>query len=90
MINFPRGSQGISEANVRDSQAIKKQLLKHAEKRLHSKMGEKYQRVVLKCLRNGFGVGDDSKEDLKCQEITPPGSHTGLSHTHRPAALILY
>ncbi|OTB06762.1 hypothetical protein M426DRAFT_9194 [Hypoxylon sp. CI-4A] len=55
-------------ANVRDPQAIKKQLLRHAEKRLASKMGEKYQHVVLTCLRNEFDVKDDSKENLKLQQ----------------------
>lgn len=55
-------------ANVRDPQAIKKQLLRHVEKRLASKMGEKYQQVVLTCLKNGFDVKDDSKEDLKLQQ----------------------
>ncbi|KAI0382882.1 hypothetical protein F5Y04DRAFT_279131 [Hypomontagnella monticulosa] len=54
-------------ANVRDPQAIKKHLVRHAEKRLASKMGEKYKRVVLTCLQNGFDVRDDSKEDLKLQ-----------------------
>ncbi|KAI1771326.1 hypothetical protein F4818DRAFT_429798 [Hypoxylon cercidicola] len=55
-------------ANVRDPQAIKKQLLRHVEKRLASKMGEKYQQVVLLCLTNGFDVKDDSKEDLRLQQ----------------------
>ncbi|KAI1457219.1 hypothetical protein F4805DRAFT_198640 [Annulohypoxylon moriforme] len=55
-------------ANVRDPQTIKKHLVRHAEKRLASKMGEKYQRVVLTCLQNGFEVKDDSKEDLKLQQ----------------------
>lgn len=31
-------------------------------------MGEKYQQVVLTCLKNGFDVKDDSKEDLKLQQ----------------------
>ncbi|KAI1759331.1 hypothetical protein GGR53DRAFT_471458 [Hypoxylon sp. FL1150] len=55
-------------ASVRDPQAIKKQLLRHVEKRLASKMGEKYQQVVLTCLKNEFDVKDDSKEDLKLQQ----------------------
>lgn len=55
-------------ANVRDPQAIKKQLLRHAEKRLASKMGEKYREVVMTCLQNRFDVKDDSKEDLKLQQ----------------------
>ncbi|KAI1086826.1 hypothetical protein F5B19DRAFT_497971 [Rostrohypoxylon terebratum] len=54
-------------ANVRDPQSIKRHLVRHAEKRLASKMGEKYQKVVLTCLQNGFDVRDDSKEDLKLQ-----------------------
>ncbi|XDG00623.1 hypothetical protein ABKA04_000238 [Annulohypoxylon sp. FPYF3050] len=55
-------------ANVRDPQTIKKHLVRHAEKRLASKMGEKYQQVVLTCLQNSFDVKDDSKEDLKLQQ----------------------
>ncbi|KAI1804418.1 hypothetical protein F4811DRAFT_520533 [Daldinia bambusicola] len=55
-------------ARVRDPYAIKKQLVRNAEKRLASKMGERYKQVVVKCLENGFGVGDDSKEDLKLQQ----------------------
>ncbi|KAI2462995.1 hypothetical protein F4781DRAFT_426720 [Annulohypoxylon bovei var. microspora] len=55
-------------ANVRDPQAIKKHLVRHAEKRLASKMGEKYRQVVLTCLENRFDVKDDSKGDLKLQQ----------------------
>ncbi|OCK87100.1 uncharacterized protein K441DRAFT_671229 [Cenococcum geophilum 1.58] len=48
--------------------AIKKHLVRHAEKRLGAKMGDKYQNVVLKCLRGNFEVTDDTKEDLKLQQ----------------------
>ncbi|OTB20384.1 hypothetical protein K445DRAFT_312833 [Daldinia sp. EC12] len=53
---------------VRDPYAIKKQLVRNAEKRLASKMGEKYKQAVLKCLENGFNVVDDSREDLRLQQ----------------------
>lgn len=53
---------------VRDPHAIKKHLIRHAEKRLGAKMGDKYQNVVLKCLRGNFEVTDDTKEDLKLQQ----------------------
>ncbi|UKZ69954.1 uncharacterized protein TrAtP1_010957 [Trichoderma atroviride] len=43
-------------------------LIRHAEKRLGAKMGEKYQAVVLACLRGNFQCSDDTKEDLKLQE----------------------
>ncbi|KAI1085263.1 hypothetical protein F5B20DRAFT_521586 [Whalleya microplaca] len=55
-------------AKVRDPHDIKKQLVRHAEKRLASKMGEKYQRLVLTCLQNDFEVANDTKEDLKLQQ----------------------
>ncbi|KAL3293312.1 protein kinase-like [Colletotrichum asianum] len=55
-------------SKVRDPHAIKKHLIKHAEKRLGAKMGDKYQKVVLKCLKGDFEVVDDIKEDLKLQQ----------------------
>ena len=42
--------------------------MQQAERRLESKVGEKYRDVVLKCLSGNFGVTDDSKDDLKLQQ----------------------
>ncbi|KAJ0357265.1 hypothetical protein COL154_010308 [Colletotrichum chrysophilum] len=55
-------------SKVRDPNAIKKHLIKHAEKRLGAKMGDNYQKVVLNCLKGDFKVFDDTKEDLKLQQ----------------------
>lgn len=55
-------------AKVHDPNDIKKHLLKHAEKRLGNKMGERYKNVVLTCLNGKFNVEDDTKEDLKLQQ----------------------
>jgi hypothetical protein len=55
-------------SNVKDPMAIRKHLIRHAEKRLGSKMGEKYQNVVLTCLEGGFDVANDTKDDLKLQQ----------------------
>lgn len=54
--------------NARDPYVIKAQLLKQAERRLGDKMGDKYRDIVIKCLTAGFGVKDDTKEDLKLQQ----------------------
>ncbi|GAP82493.2 putative protein kinase-like [Rosellinia necatrix] len=48
--------------------AIKKHIIRHAEKRLGAKMGGGYQSVVLKCLQGSFDVANDTKEDLKLQQ----------------------
>ncbi|PNP51845.1 hypothetical protein THARTR1_07614 [Trichoderma harzianum] len=48
--------------------AITKVLIRHAEKRLGAKMGEKYQAVVLTCLRSDFQCYNDTKEDIKLQQ----------------------
>ncbi|KAK0372059.1 hypothetical protein CLIM01_10584 [Colletotrichum limetticola] len=55
-------------SKVRDPREIQKYLIKHAERRLGWKMGEKYQRLVIRCLKGDFGVVDDTKEDLKLQQ----------------------
>ncbi|KAF4331584.1 kinase-like (PK-like) [Fusarium beomiforme] len=54
-------------SSVKEPEAIQKYLIKVAEKRLSSKVGEKYQKVVLKCLRGNFEVDNDTKEDMKLQ-----------------------
>ncbi|KAK0513088.1 hypothetical protein JMJ35_004074 [Cladonia borealis] len=53
---------------VKDPNSVKTRLVMHAERRLESKVGGKYQDVVLKCLHGDFGIQDDSKEDLKLQQ----------------------
>ncbi|KAG5811370.1 hypothetical protein H9Q74_006068 [Fusarium xylarioides] len=53
---------------VQDPQAIKRRLIQQAEKRLGSKMGDRYKSVVLKCLQGDFAITDDTKEDLKLQQ----------------------
>lgn len=53
---------------MKDPQVVQKYLIRQAEKHLGQRMGEKYKAVVLKCLRNDFGVSDDSKHDLKLQQ----------------------
>ncbi|KAJ4025686.1 hypothetical protein NW752_003161 [Fusarium irregulare] len=55
-------------AKVRDPQAIKDRLVRQAERRLGSKMGDKYKHIVLRCLEGRFDVVDDTKEDLKLQQ----------------------
>lgn len=48
--------------------AVRAQLIKHAQRRLESRVGRKYKEVVLKCLTGDFGAEDDTKEDLKLQQ----------------------
>jgi hypothetical protein len=46
---------------------VQDRLIKIAERKLAAKVGSKYQRVVLACLRGDFDVESDTKEDLKLQ-----------------------
>ena len=55
-------------AHARDGYAIQSQLIKHATKRLESRVGKKYRDAVIKCLTGKFDVRDDNKEDLKLQQ----------------------
>lgn len=55
-------------SNTRNLRAVQAHLIKHAEKRLESRVGRKYKEAVLKCLTGQFGVEDDTKEDLKLQQ----------------------
>ncbi|KAF3808046.1 hypothetical protein GCG54_00012625, partial [Colletotrichum gloeosporioides] len=55
-------------SKVRDPHAIKKHLLKHAQKALGAKMGDKSHKVVVKCLKGDFKAVDNTKEDLKLQQ----------------------
>ncbi|KAL7957412.1 hypothetical protein V8C34DRAFT_285981 [Trichoderma compactum] len=48
--------------------SITKVLIRHAEKRLGAKMGERYQAIVLTCLRGDFQCYNDTKDDLKLQQ----------------------
>jgi hypothetical protein len=56
-------------ATVSDPRGIQKQLQKHASRRLKDKVGEKYMRIVLKCLSGDFNVPNDTKDDLKLQML---------------------
>ncbi|KAJ5151045.1 uncharacterized protein N7482_010297 [Penicillium canariense] len=56
----------FSHAN--NPRAVQAQLIKHAQRRLESRVGKKYKEVVIKCLTGEFGVEDDTKEDLKLQQ----------------------
>lgn len=55
-------------AHARDNYAIQAQLIKHAQKRLQSRVGKKFKEAVVKCLTGDFDVFDDNKEDLKLQQ----------------------
>lgn len=55
-------------SNIRDPQLIKDKLVRQAEKRLGSKMGDRYKDIVLRCLEGKFDVVNDTKEDLKLQQ----------------------
>ena len=55
-------------AYASNSHAVQAQLIKHAQKRLESRVGRKYKDIVIKCLTGQFGVQDDTKEDLKLQQ----------------------
>lgn len=55
-------------SKLQDPRMIQKHLIRQAEKHLESRMGEKYQTAVLKCLRGDFGVIHETKEDLRLQE----------------------
>lgn len=58
----------FSRAN--NPHAVQAQLIKHAQRRLKSRVGRKYKEVVLKCLTGNFGIEDDTKEDLKLQQAS--------------------
>ena len=55
-------------AHASKNYAVQAQLIKHAQKRLESKVGRKYKEIVIKCLTGNFGVENDTKEDLKLQQ----------------------
>ncbi|KAJ0414706.1 hypothetical protein BJY00DRAFT_305397 [Aspergillus carlsbadensis] len=55
-------------AHATNSAAVRAQLLKHAQRRLESRVGKRYKEVVLKCLSGDFGVEDDTREDMKLQQ----------------------
>ncbi|OJD40375.1 protein kinase-like [Diplodia corticola] len=54
---------------TRDPLTIHQLLVRRAEKYLGQKTGPKYRKAVLDCLRGDFGVTEDSKEDLKLQQV---------------------
>ncbi|KAF2012844.1 hypothetical protein BU24DRAFT_374656 [Aaosphaeria arxii CBS 175.79] len=51
---------------ARDPYVIQSQLIKQAQRRLHDKMGDKYQKIVIACLTGEFGV--DPQDNLKLQQ----------------------
>lgn len=55
-------------SHARNPHAVQEQLIKHAQRRLESRVGRMYKEVVLKCLTAEFGVENDTKEDLKLQQ----------------------
>ncbi|KAL2846887.1 hypothetical protein BJY01DRAFT_213151 [Aspergillus pseudoustus] len=55
-------------ARVQNPRAVQAQLVKHARKRLEAKVGRRYMEIVLRCLTGGFGVEEDTKEDLRLQQ----------------------
>ena len=55
-------------AHAHSAYAVQSQLIKHAQKRLESRVGRKYKEVVIKCLTGNFDVTDDTKEDLNLQQ----------------------
>ncbi|KAF8853248.1 hypothetical protein BDZ45DRAFT_748759 [Acephala macrosclerotiorum] len=54
--------------HTKNSKAVRDQLRKHAESRLASRVGDRYKKVVLRCLSSHFDVVDDTREDLKLQQ----------------------
>lgn len=58
----------VGIAHVREPKSIQKDQAKNAEKRLGSKMSEKYRARVVKCLAGSFRVTNDTKEDPKLQQ----------------------
>ena len=51
-------------AHARDNYAIQSQLIKHAQKRLESRVGKKYRDAVVKCLTGKVAGVDDNKVAL--------------------------
>ncbi|OJJ45799.1 hypothetical protein ASPZODRAFT_2109037 [Penicilliopsis zonata CBS 506.65] len=60
--------KNMFSSGVSNPYAVQAQLVKHAQRRLESKVGRKYKEVVIKCLTGDFGVADDTREDLKLQQ----------------------
>lgn len=54
-------------SGVKDPKSIQDRLIKIAERKLASKVGSKYQTIVLTCLWGDFDVENDTKEDMKLQ-----------------------
>jgi hypothetical protein len=55
-------------AHAINAYAVQSQLIKHATRRLESRVGRKYKEIVVKCLTSNFSVKDDTKEDLHLQQ----------------------
>ncbi|KAF8538178.1 hypothetical protein BDD12DRAFT_885938 [Trichophaea hybrida] len=56
-------------STINDQRGIQQQLQKHASRRLKDKVGEKYTKIVEKCLAGDFIVAQDTKDDLKLQRL---------------------
>lgn len=55
-------------SRVEDPAAFQRYLIRQAEKRLETLVGEKYKNIVVKRLQGDFGIKDDTKEELKLQQ----------------------
>lgn len=62
------GRTAATGSNAPDPHTVHSRLVRHAERRLASKMGNRYRDVVLRCLGGDLGVADDTKEDLRLQQ----------------------
>lgn len=60
--------QHIENAHRMGRNDLQKALIKHAERRLGSRIGERYKNLVLKCLKGQFGVVNDTRDDLRLQQ----------------------
>lgn len=68
LLEIPIKVQRNLFAHATDSTAVRAQLVKHAQRRLESRVGKRFKEVVLRCLNGDFGVDDDTREDMKLQQ----------------------
>lgn len=61
--------QHVSEAHLMGRNYLQRTLIKQAERRLGPKMGEKYKNLVVKCLNGQFGITNDTRDDLRLQQV---------------------
>ncbi|KAL4902357.1 hypothetical protein BDW74DRAFT_186888 [Aspergillus multicolor] len=55
-------------AYAADPAVVRAQLIKHAQRRLESRIGKRYKHAILRCLTGDFRVEDDTREDIKLQQ----------------------